>query len=210
MCGIIGYIGDNKAHRRIYDGLKKLEYRGYDSCGISVMGKKSIKTVKKVGDTNSLKKEISNFNPKNFIGIGHTRWATHGKVTEENAHPHISNDGRLSLVHNGVIENSEAIKNFLLDKGFSFYSETDTEVLVNLISYFLNPYSTQGIGVPKGRVSLIEAVRSALKQVEGTYGIAILDKENSSTIIGAKKGSPLIFGMFCPPLIENEDFFAKD
>ena len=196
MCGIVGYVGkDYSGSRKIYQGLKNLEYRGYDSCGIAISNDNNnqIEIFKSLGDTdNLLKFEI----PTSKIGIGHTRWATHGSVNIDNAHPHISQDKKVYLVHNGVIENSEEIKNHLESKGFQFYGETDSEVLANLISYNYKKYRP---------CTHIEAIKKSLREVEGTYGLAIIFSDNKDVIYGAKRSSPLIVGVG-----DKENFLASD
>ena len=175
MCGIFGYIGQKPAYTEVYDGLKKLEYRGYDSCGISVIDKAKFKTVRKVGAPGILKDGSKS---KSTIGIGHTRWATHGTVSVKNAHPHKSSCGKIILVHNGVIENADNFK----CKYSSLKSDTDSEILVNLIS---DEYTD----------NLAVAVSHALEHVEGTYGIAVMCIDEPNTIVAARRGSPLIVGV---------------
>src|SRR5215218_1326093 len=135
MCGIVGYVGKQKASAIILEGLKRLEYRGYDSAGICILQARKLDVAKKVGRVENLVKETARHQFTGTTGIGHTRWATHGGVTDANAHPHVSSDGKVALIHNGVIENYAQIKKFLLTKNFTFTSETDTEVLCNLIAY---------------------------------------------------------------------------
>jgi glucosamine--fructose-6-phosphate aminotransferase (isomerizing) len=135
MCGIIGYIGQKEANRILIDGLKRMEYRGYDSAGIAVLDQKNIFSLKCVGKVAELAKAQNKFFHRSHIGIGHTRWATHGNVSERNAHPHLSTSGNFAVVHNGIIENYVQIKTFLAEKNYTFSSDTDTEVLVNLIDY---------------------------------------------------------------------------
>ena len=170
MCGIAGYFGENDAPNRVYESLRKLEYRGYDSCGISSIVDGEFKTSKAVGPPSEL---LDKIDVESCLSIGHTRWATHGKVTVENAHPHLSQCGAVALVHNGVIENSEEIKDFLVkEKSIEFQSETDSEVLCNLIShYHKNPIYRS---IKGERMSLLDSVRRALANVEGTYGILVL------------------------------------
>ena len=196
MCGIVGYVGkDYSGSKKIYQGLKNLEYRGYDSCGIAISNDKNnqIEIFKSIGDTdNLLKFEI----PTSKIGIGHTRWATHGSVNIDNAHPHNSEDGEVYLVHNGVIENSDEIKNSLKSKGIKFYGDTDSEVLVNLISYNYKKYKP---------CTHVEAIKKSLREVEGTYGLAIIFKDDKNAIYGAKRSSPLIVGIG-----DEENFLASD
>jgi glucosamine--fructose-6-phosphate aminotransferase (isomerizing) len=194
MCGIVGYIGHKNAVPVILKGLQRLEYRGYDSAGIAVLngGLQSAKCRGKVAELATLaKKEITEAN----VGIGHTRWATHGKPNDINAHPHVSNSGKLVIIHNGIIENYNALQEALVSRGYSFKSETDTEVLINLIE-----------DVKKSeKVSLAKAVQTALIQVVGAYAIAVMDVDNPNQIVVAKKGSPLVVG-----LGEGEYFIASD
>ena len=195
MCGIVGYIGNRDAYPIIIKGLKRLEYRGYDSAGISLYNGalSTIKTKGKVSDLESLANGKNNEPHK--IGIGHTRWATHGIPSDLNSHPHLSNSGKISLVHNGIIENYYALKEMLLDKGFSFTSDTDTEVLVNLIEYVKQ----------KENVTICKAVQLALGQVIGAYAIAVFDADRPSELVLAKLGSPLAIGIG-----KDEYFIASD
>lgn len=194
MCGIVGYIGNRSAYSVLIQGLKRLEYRGYDSAGIALFNSELhlIKTRGKVADL-EIKAQQSNFS--GTLGIGHTRWATHGPPNDVNAHPHTSNSGRLVLVHNGIIENYESLRAYLTTQGFSFSSETDTEVLVNLIEHV---QKTQGLKTGK-------AVQIALNQVVGAYAIAVFDKDRPKEIVVAKLGSPLAIG-----LGKDEYFIASD
>ena len=194
MCGIVGYIGNRAAYPIVIQGLKRLEYRGYDSAGIALLNSELhlIKTKGKVAD---LEAKAHQNNRSGTLGIGHTRWATHGVPNDVNAHPHTSNSGRLVLVHNGIIENYESLRAYLTKKGFSFSSETDTEVLVNLIEHI---QTTKGLKTGK-------AVQIALNQVVGAYAIAVFDKERPKEIVVAKLGSPLAIG-----LGKDEYFVASD
>ncbi|MBM4174740.1 MAG: glutamine--fructose-6-phosphate transaminase (isomerizing) [Ignavibacteria bacterium] len=194
MCGIIGYIGENKVIPILINGLKRLEYRGYDSSGISYIQKKKVIVNKASGKISNLEKLIQDYDEDAFIGIGHTRWSTHGAPTNENAHPHFDGGCKIALVHNGIIENYRILKTKLKDLGYQFTSETDSEVIVHLISYFFDKEK-----------SLIEAVRLALHEVEGTYGICVVSSLEGDKIIAARKGSPLIVGIG-----ENEHFIASD
>ncbi len=190
MCGIIGYVGKQKATNIILEGLKRVEYRGYDSAGLAVLEKGAFSVLKKTGRVDNLVKLAA---PKKFhatTGIGHTRWATHGGVTDANAHPHVSSDGKFALIHNGVIENYAGMKQFLAGKGYTFQSETDTEALVNLIAYHYAKEPANG-----EKSVFLESVRKALLHVEGTYGIAVLCTDFPGEIVGARKGSPLILGV---------------
>lgn len=194
MCGIIGYIGEKKVIPILINGLKRLEYRGYDSSGIGYLVKKKVIVNKAAGKINNLEKHIPDYDEDTFIGIGHTRWSTHGAPTNENAHPHLDGAARIALVHNGIIENYRTLKTKLKDLGYQFNSETDSEVIVHLISYFYEKEK-----------SLIEAVRLALHEIEGTYGICVVSSLEQDKIIAARKGSPLIVGIG-----ENEHFVASD
>jgi glucosamine--fructose-6-phosphate aminotransferase (isomerizing) len=190
MCGIVGYIGSQKAAPIIIEGLKRLEYRGYDSAGVATLVDGRFEVAKKAGRVDGLIASTRAQKLPGTTGIGHTRWATHGGVTDANSHPHISSDGKFALIHNGVIENYASIKKFLLGKGFTFLSETDTEVLCNLIAYHY-----QKEPVPAEGSRFLEAVRKTLRHVEGTYGIAVMCADCAAEIIAARKGSPLILGV---------------
>ncbi len=190
MCGITGYVGSKNAVPILLEGLLKLEYRGYDSAGIALLKNGILRVCKKKGRVGTLSEEVRKMNFSANTGISHTRWATHGGVTDANAHPHVSSDGNFALVHNGIIENFENIKNFLLTKGYTFSSQTDSEVLVNLIAYH---YSQRTDENTENR--FMEAVRKALLHVEGTYGIAVLCRFNDGEIVAARKGSPLLIGV---------------
>ena len=185
MCGIVGYLGDKQAFGILINGLKKLEYRGYDSAGIMLYNKNA--TIKKSkGKVSELETLFKNSQDKlGNIGIGHTRWATHGAPNQINSHPHVSNSGKLSLVHNGIIENYDALKKVLINKGYVFISDTDSEVLVNLIEEIQKTND----------VKLGKAVRLALKEVVGAYAIAVFDSTNPFEIIAARLGSPLAIGI---------------
>ncbi|WP_185864248.1 glutamine--fructose-6-phosphate transaminase (isomerizing) [Blattabacterium cuenoti] len=197
MCGIIGYLGDRQAYPILINGLKKLEYRGYDSSGIAIFCKNGYSLYKTKGKVDELEKKISSYKKKikGTTGIGHTRWATHGVPNDLNAHPHVSNSSELIMIHNGIIENYHAIKVILLENGFTFKSKTDTEVLVNLIEYIKK----------ENKLSLEEAVRISLNEIIGAYSIAIVDKSQPETIIIAKLGSPLALG-----INKKEFFIASD
>ena len=199
MCGIVGYIGRDRAGSVIIDGLKRLEYRGYDSSGIAVLTDGDIKQTKRTGRVIELETALGE-DLGGTLGISHTRWATHGDVTEVNAHPHTSSDGKIALVHNGVIENYVGMKKYLIDKGYQFSSQTDSEALCNLIAYH---YEKESEEVDKNR--FLEAVRKSLRHVEGTYGIAVICTEAPGELIGARKGSPLILG-----LGKGENLLASD
>lgn len=190
MCGIVGYLGKREASGILIDGLKRLEYRGYDSAGLAILHHGEIRLWKRTGRVTELQKAVGRVPISGSIGISHTRWATHGGVTEANAHPHLSSDGRIALVHNGVVENYSAIKRFLESRDYHFKSETDTEVLSNLIAYH---YQKQPEEPDKSRFA--ESVRRSLLHVEGTYGLAILCLEHPNELVCARKGSPLILGI---------------
>ncbi|TVR54571.1 MAG: glutamine--fructose-6-phosphate transaminase (isomerizing) [Puniceicoccaceae bacterium] len=190
MCGIIGYTGERPAAPILLDGLRRLEYRGYDSAGLAVSSGAGFTCVREAGRVSALADKVAPSSLPATCGISHTRWATHGAVTEANAHPHLSSDGCIALVHNGVIENHLALREVLLAEKFSFVSETDTEVLANLIALL---YRGLDEGNPVDRFT--EAVRLALGRVQGTYGIAALCREAPGHIIGARLGSPLILGV---------------
>jgi len=195
MCGIVGYLGHREAYPIIINGLKRLEYRGYDSAGLVIIEDEDFGLVKTKGKVSDLEEKSGSLNNGATIGVGHTRWATHGVPNDVNSHPHLSNDGNIVLVHNGIIENYDTIKTELMQKGFVFHSETDTEVLVNLIQYFKNSED----------LTLTEAVRYALNEVIGAYAIAVLEKSNPNEIVVGRLGSPLAIGIG-----ENEFFIASD
>lgn len=194
MCGIVGYIGEKNVYPILINGLKRLEYRGYDSAGVSILNK-DLKVFKKQGKVSDLENYISNQDVTGTIGIGHTRWATHGEPSDTNAHPHSSQNGHFVIIHNGIIENYAILKSRLIDRGYSFVSETDTEVLANLIEYIYL----------KGKVTAEIAVRLALTKVVGAYGLVILCRDEPDKLIAARKGSPLVIGIG-----EGEYFLASD
>ena len=200
MCGITGYVGNKNAVPILLEGLLKLEYRGYDSAGIALLKNGVMRVCKKKGRVGTLAEEVGRMKFSANTGISHTRWATHGGVTDANAHPHVSSDGNFALVHNGIIENYEGIKNFLSTKGYSFSSQTDSEALVNLIAYH---YAHRTEDDAENR--FMEAVRKALLHVEGTYGIAVLCRFNDGEIVAARKGSPLLIGV-----ARNERLVSSD
>ena len=186
MCGIVGYIGSKDAYPIILNGLKRLEYRGYDSAGICLYNNGKLVSKKSKGKISKLEKKISKL--KSFsgaIGIGHTRWATHGEPNDKNSHPHSSNSNELYIVHNGIIENYASLKQELINEGYKFYTDTDTEVLVNLIEYIQT----------KENIKLGEAVQLALKYVVGAYAIAVIDTKKPDEIVVARLGSPLCIGV---------------
>lgn len=185
MCGIVAYIGHEEAYPIILKGLKRLEYRGYDSAGIAVLNNEGLLNYKRKGKVAHLEEFASQQNTSGNIGIGHTRWATHGLPNDINAHPHISGDGSIALIHNGIIENYDTIKEELISRGHVFKSETDTEVLVHLIEEVRN----------RENVSLGEAVRLALTNVVGAYAIVVMAHDNPNQLIAARKSSPLVIGL---------------
>jgi glucosamine--fructose-6-phosphate aminotransferase (isomerizing) len=196
MCGIVGYTGFQDAYDIVINGLRRLEYRGYDSAGIVLEDKNNNFEVKKTkGKVSDLVDISENLKGTSHIGMGHTRWATHGVPSDRNSHPHVSNNGKIAIVHNGIIENYDTIKIMLIGKGFTFSSETDTEVLVNLIQYILD---TQNITFP-------EAVRYALNEVYGAYAITVMHKDYPGVLVVGRLGSPLAIG-----LGDKEYFIASD
>ncbi len=195
MCGIVGYVGERRAAPVILDGLRRLEYRGYDSAGLAVIDQDELRLVRRVGFVAALAAAVPADLPGS-TGIGHTRWATHGGVTEDNAHPHLDSTNRIAVVHNGIIENHMPLRARLQDEGVVFRSETDTEVLAHLISIFYKADSTAG---PEA------AVRQALELVQGTYGVAVIFLDHPGLIIAARNGSPLVVGKG-----NGETFLASD
>ncbi len=200
MCGIVGYIGKTNSVPILLDGLRRLEYRGYDSAGLAVLKDGHLEVRKRVGRIASLAALLQEAPAEGTIGISHTRWATHGGVTDANAHPHFDRSGKLCLVHNGVIENYATLREQLIREGHTFQSQTDTEVLAHLIG----KHYDAGEGEPS-KARLVEAVRSALKQVVGTYGIVMVHSDLPDVLVGARRGSPLVLG-----LGKGENFFASD
>jgi glucosamine--fructose-6-phosphate aminotransferase (isomerizing) len=195
MCGIVGYIGNREAYPIIIKGLKRLEYRGYDSAGIALSEGGDINILKQKGKVSDLEDYSENKNKSGHIGIGHTRWATHGVPNQQNAHPHASSDKNLAIIHNGIIENYNSIKKMLIGKGHNFYSDTDTEVLIHLIECIKKTE----------KVNLFEAVRLALNEVVGAYAIIVMEQGVNNEFIAARKGSPLVIGIG-----EGEYFVASD
>ena len=186
MCGIVGYIGSKQAYPILIKGLKRLEYRGYDSAGVGLISHESkLNVYKAKGKVSNLEDTASQKDTSGHTGIAHTRWATHGEPCQANAHPHLSQSGNLALVHNGIIENYATLREQLQEKGYTFKSSTDTEVLVQLIDYFQTTYDTE----------LLEAIQMALHKVVGAYAIAVLDRRHPGQIIAARKSSPLVIGV---------------
>ena len=195
MCGIVGYLGEREAYPILIKGLKRLEYRGYDSSGVAIHNNKSIDLFKCKGKVVDLENHVGNSSTTGGAGIGHTRWATHGEPNDINAHPHFSQSENLVMIHNGIIENYDVIKKQLISRGYNFKSDTDTEVFINLIEDIQK----------SANIKLGEAVRIALKKVVGAYAITILDKSNPDILIAAKKSSPLVIGVG-----KGEFFIASD
>jgi glucosamine--fructose-6-phosphate aminotransferase (isomerizing) len=198
MCGIVGYLGNGVAQESLVDGLRRLEYRGYDSAGVAFHEGDQFSLARETGRVNNLAEALRDSSSTSSLGIAHTRWATHGAVTVSNTHPHVSQDRKFVMVHNGVIENFATLKKFLTSKGIEFASQTDSEVLCNLIAYH---YSE----LEEGEDRFIEAVRLSLAKCRGAYGIAILCIDYPDTMIGARRGSPLVVG-----LGEDANFIASD
>jgi glutamine---fructose-6-phosphate transaminase (isomerizing) len=223
MCGIVGYVGRSEAAPILLDGLRRLEYRGYDSAGVAIVNGQHVETRKCAGRIAELGKLMADKPPAGTFGISHTRWATHGKPTDQNAHPHFDASGKLALVHNGVIENYQALKDQLLrDGAHKFSSETDTEVLAHLIGKLYDDSAVAGVADPGRAVDgasqagvsdpsyskktrLVNAVRAALRQVIGTYGIALVHRDIPDFLVGARRGSPLVLGVG-----KEENFLASD
>src|SRR5215212_8736737 len=194
MCGIVAYIGPRQAYPIILKGLKRLEYRGYDSAGVALLNH-GLKVYKKKGKVADLEETLVGQDLSATAGIGHTRWATHGEPSDRNAHPHYSANGKLAMIHNGIIENYARIKQELVNKGYSFVSDTDTEVLLKFIEDIQQ----------NNNCNLEEAVRVALKRIVGAYVIVLIDQDNPDTLIAARKGSPLVIGIG-----KGEHFLASD
>ena len=185
MCGIVGYLGKSEAYPIVIKGLRRLEYRGYDSTGVAIIQDGKLQVHKKKGKVAELEEAVLGKNMHSHIAIGHTRWATHGEPSDRNAHPHLSNNGRLAMLHNGIIENYAPIKKELISKGYTFKSDTDTEVLLNFIQEIQD----------NNKCNLEEALRIALKRIVGAYCILLIDQDDPETIIAARKGSPLVIGI---------------
>ena len=191
MCGIVGYVGKRQASNLLVEGLSKLEYRGYDSAGVAILNN-GINVRKFKGRLNNLANSLKENPIEGHIGIGHTRWATHGEPSDVNSHPHTTKDATISVVHNGIIENYMKLREWLTSKGYTFFSETDTEVIPNLVDYYY-----------KG--DLFEAVVKATSKLEGSFAIGVISKNEPDKIIAVRKDSPLIVG-----LGEDESFIASD
>src|SRR5512140_3234534 len=205
MCGIVAYLGQKIAQPILIEGLKRLEYRGYDSAGVGLLGDGQIRLTKACGRITALEETLAGAIPTETLGIGHTRWATHGEPSVVNAHPHLDFTGRIAVAHNGIIENYATLKKWLISEGCSFASETDTEVISNLIGYFYNAENCEGKQPSNGQNKFEWAVQRALNDLHGTYGLAIICSDYPDMLIGAKKGSPLILGIG-----ESEYILASD
>ncbi|NJD01088.1 MAG: glutamine--fructose-6-phosphate transaminase (isomerizing) [Ruminiclostridium sp.] len=192
MCGIVGYIGEKAAAPVLINGLKKLEYRGYDSSGVAVFDELDLKVIKCKGRLASLEEKLKNESLSGTVGIGHTRWATHGEPNDVNSHPHISQSGRIAVVHNGIIENYMKIKDFLKSKGFIFVSDTDTEVVAHLVEYHYDG-------------DLVKAVTDTVHELEGSYALGVICRDCDGMFVAARKDSPLIVGVG-----KGENFIASD
>src|SRR5205085_9223517 len=196
MCGIVAYIGHREVYPILIKGLQRLEYRGYDSAGIAILNG-DLKVFKKAGKVSDLAEAMKGMDVSGHVGMGHTRWATHGEPTDRNAHPHFSQSKNFAVIHNGIIENYASIKAELKKRGHAFSSDTDTEVLIHLIEDIYE----------HGNVSLDEAVRLALGEVIGAYAIVVLAKDHPAELIAARKGSPIVIGVGRE---EGEYFVASD
>ncbi len=221
MCGIIGYIGSREATGYLLEGLRRLEYRGYDSAGVATVNHGALLVTKRAGRLENLAQALCEAPSPGQIGIGHTRWATHGPATDINAHPHLGGDGSIAVVHNGVIENFRAIKTRLQEQGYLFHSATDSEVIAHLIASCLDEISAQAVAAPNDAASLstvdpfatiapehrplVEAVRRAVAQLQGTYGLVVLFRDHPDLMIAARLGSPLVVGVG-----EGEHLVASD
>ncbi len=192
MCGIIGYVGDREAEPILVEGLRRLEYRGYDSAGLATLTGSRLHLRKRAGRIADLVGHLREQPAPGCHGISHTRWATHGAATDDNAHPHVGGNGVVAVVHNGVVENYAALKRTLQDDGVVFHSDTDTEVIAQLIAHYFHG-------------DLVDAVRKSLHQLKGTYGLAVISPKHPELIVGARLGSPLVVG-----LGQEEHFLASD
>ncbi len=205
MCGIVGYVGTNQASEFLLEGLRRLEYRGYDSSGIVTAEQESLTVTKTAGRVEDLSQVLKASPALGTIGVGHTRWATHGPATNENAHPHFGCDQVVALVHNGVIENYRSIKERLLQRGYQFHSDTDSEVVAHLLAYELENLPEEVTNEIDPFAPLIAAVQNTLVQLQGTYGLAIVFRDWPDVIVAARLGSPLVLGVG-----EGENFIASD
>ena len=194
MCGIVGYIGNQNAQDVVINGLEKLEYRGYDSSGIATISNGKLQLSKFKGRLSVLTEYLKRKPHEGFIGIGHTRWATHGQPSDVNSHPHINESESVAVIHNGIIENYRTLKNELIEKGYTFKSQTDTEVIVHLIDYYLSQNN-----------DILKAVNNAIKRLRGAYALGIISKSEPDKVIAVRNESPLVIGIG-----NGENFFASD
>ena len=192
MCGIVGYIGKKKAAPILVNGLKKLEYRGYDSAGVAVFDKGDLKVIKCKGRLAALEEKVMGRGIDGTVGIGHTRWATHGEPNDINSHPHLSQSGKIAVVHNGIIENYMKLKEFLQSQGYKFISDTDTEVIAHLVEHYYEG-------------DIVKAVMRTVNELEGSYALGVICKDSTDRFVAARKDSPLIVGLGW-----NENFIASD
>ncbi|MEM1071172.1 MAG: class II glutamine amidotransferase, partial [Planctomycetota bacterium] len=192
MCGIVGYVGSDEACSFLIDGLRRLEYRGYDSSGVAIQGDGLFDVTRSVGRIDSLVGQLGDTLPSGSLGLGHTRWATHGPATEANAHPHYGGNEDIVLVHNGVIENFQLLKKELQDKGYHFASDTDSEVVAHLVAECLKQTPD---AADQPNVRYLNAVQAAVRQLRGTYGLAIAFRDRPNLLIAARFGSPLVIGV---------------
>ncbi|MCP4512227.1 MAG: glutamine--fructose-6-phosphate aminotransferase, partial [Fuerstiella sp.] len=204
MCGIVGYVGFRAVSELLLEGLHRLEYRGYDSAGIAVMADDGIVLRKRAGRVCELSALLEEQPVRGSIGIGHTRWATHGETTDENSHPHIGGNGEVAIVHNGVIENYIALRNQLQQLGYVFQSQTDTEVVAHLIAHHLSEQTKQDGDEPCMKTCL-RAINLTLDRLKGTFGLCVLFRDCPDTVIAARAGSPLVIGV-----AKDEYFLASD
>jgi len=204
MCGIVGYVGNRTVSDLLVEGLRRLEYRGYDSAGIAVQNDGEIIVRKRAGRVGELSQLLAEQPVEGNVGIGHTRWATHGETTDANSHPHVGGNGDVVLVHNGVIENYDSLRNQLQQNGYVFHSQTDTEVVAHLIAHHLDEQIR--LGEPADDVATgLKAVEATLCRLKGTYGLGVIFRDCPDTIIAARCGSPLVIGVG-----DNEHFLASD
>ena len=204
MCGIVGYVGPKQAYDYLIEGLFRLEYRGYDSAGVALQDGDQIVVRKKTGRVGQLAELVKQQPVVGNVGIGHTRWATHGEPNDTNSHPHVGGNGEVVLVHNGVIENYSLLRNQLTEMGYVFRSATDTEVAAHLIAHHLEEELKLGAD-PTQADTYVKAVETAIKKVKGTYGLAILFRDVPGLLIAARLGSPLVVGIG-----KGEHYLASD
>src|ERR1700742_2356522 len=201
MCGIVGYVGRRDAAPGLVEGLHRLEYRGYDSAGLAVVHRGRLQITKTPGRVQDLRDKLDGKQTKATVGIGHTRWATHGEPNDTNAHPHTDAQHRVAVVHNGIIENADVLREQLTADGVKFVTDTDTECLAHMVAAELAKAEASG----DDDVTLQDAVTATLRRVEGTYGLVVLDLKNPDQLVVARNGSPIVLG-----LGESEMFVASD